>query len=67
MKVVLRSIITSLLFLLYPYLVYRGIQEGVVWFAPAIIASIYLFQAIKAKTSRVRFNNLDIVFFVALG
>jgi hypothetical protein len=49
MKVVLRSIITSLLFLLYPYLVYRGIQEGVVWFAPAIIASIYLFQAIKAE------------------
>ncbi len=67
MKVVLRSIITSVLFLLYPYLVYRGIQEGVVWFAPAIIASLYLFQAIKAKSTRVRFNNLDIVFLLFLG
>ncbi|MCF7970576.1 MAG: hypothetical protein K9L22_05360 [Methylococcaceae bacterium] len=67
MKVVLRSIISSALFLLYPYLVYKGIQEGVVWFAPAMIASVYLLQAIKAKTARVRFNNLDIVFLLLLG
>jgi len=67
MKVVLRGIITSLLFLLYPYLVYRGIQEGVVWFAPAIIASLYLFKAIKAKTAQVRFEHLDIVFLLFLG
>lgn len=67
MKVVLRSIITSLFFLLYPYLVYRGVQAGIVWFAPAIIASLYLFQAVKAKSTRVRFKNLDIVFLLLLG
>ncbi len=67
MRIVLRSLITSLLFLLYPYLVYRGIQEGVVWFAPIIIANLYLFQAIKSKTAQERFNNLDIVFLLLLG
>lgn len=67
MRVVLRSLITSLLFLLYPYLVYRGIQEGVVWLAPVIIANLYLFQAIKAKTAQVRFKHLDVVFLLLLG
>ncbi len=67
MKKVLRGIISTLLFLLYPYLVYRGIEAGVVWFAPAMVAGFYLWQAVKAKNARVRFKNLDIVLLLALG
>ncbi|BCG63872.1 MAG: hypothetical protein methR_P1617 [Methyloprofundus sp.] len=67
MKKVLRGIFSTLLFLLYPYLVYRGIEEGVVWFAPAMIASFYLWQALQAKNTRVCFKNLDIVFLLILG
>jgi uncharacterized membrane protein len=67
MKKVLRGIISTLLFLLYPYLVYRGIEEGIVWFAPAMIAGFYLWQALQAKNARVCFKNLDIVFLLILG
>ena len=67
MRTILRSIISSIIFLLYPYLVYRGVQEGVVWFAPAIIASIYFFQAVKARKRRVRLQKLGIVIVLFLG
>ena len=67
MKTVLRSIISTIVFLLYPYLVYKGVKEGVVWFAPAIIASIYFYQAVKARTRRVRLQKLGIVTILFLG
>jgi len=67
MRKILRGIFSSLLVLLYPYLVYRGIQEGVVWFAPTVIASIYLYQAIKAPNTRLLFKQLDVVFLLILG
>ena len=67
MKIVLRSIISAIVFLLYPYLVYRGVQEGVVWFAPAAIASIYFYQAVKARKRRVRLQKLGIVIMLFLG
>lgn len=66
-RLVLRKLIKSSLFLLYPYLVYRGIQEGVTWFALIFIASLFLFQALKAKTAKLCFWNLDRVFLLVLG
>ena len=67
MQTILRSIISSIIFLLYPYLVYRGVKEGVVWFAPAAIASIYFFQAVKARSKRVRIKKTAIVIILFLG
>lgn len=67
MRNILRSIISSIVFLLYPYLVYRGVKEGIVWFAPAAIASIYFYQAVKARTRRVRIEKTGIVVILFLG
>lgn len=67
MQTILRGIISSIIFLLYPYLVYRGVQEGVVWFAPAAIASIYLYQAVKATKKQVRIQKTGIVLILFLG
>jgi len=67
MQTLLRSIITSVIFLLYPYLVYRGVKEGVVWFAPAMIASLYFYQAVKARTRRIRIQKISIVITLFLG
>ncbi len=67
MQAILRSVISSLIFLLYPYLVYRGVKEGVVWFAPAVIASIYFYQAVKARSRRVRVQKIAIVIILFLG
>jgi len=67
MRVILRNIFSSIIFLLYPYLVYRGVQEGVVWFAPTVIATFYLYQAVKARKRRVRMQKIGIVLILFLG
>lgn len=67
MQVILRSLISSLIFLLYPYLVYRGIQEGVVWFAPTAIASLYFYQALKAQALLLCLKKFSIVLVLLLG
>ncbi len=67
MQTVFRVLISSLLFLAYPYLVYKGVQEGLVWFAPAVIASIYLYQAINAQKTQRRVQKLGVVVFLLLG
>jgi len=67
MKSALRIFISVAVFLLYPYLVYKGAQEGVVWFAPAVIASIYFYQALKARTSKVRIQKLVVVVILFAG
>lgn len=64
---ILRSIFSGIIFLLYPYLVYRGVQDGVVWFAPAVIAGLYFYLAIKAKQTRKRVQKLAIVLVLLLG
>ncbi|HIG65804.1 MAG TPA: hypothetical protein EYQ43_09710 [Methyloprofundus sp.] len=67
MKTVLRIIISIMVFLLYPYLVYRGVQEGVVWFAPAAIASVYFYQAVNARNRKIRIQKLAIVLMLFVG
>lgn len=67
MQSILRSVISSIVFLLYPYLVYRGVKDGVLWFAPAAIASIYFYQAVKARTRRIRIQKAGIVIILFLG
>jgi len=67
MKTLLRIIISIMVFLLYPYLVYRGVQEGVVWFAPAAIASVYFYQAVNARSRKIRIQKLAIVLMLFVG
>ena len=67
MQRVLRVILSSIIFLAYPYLVYRGVQEGVVWFAPLVITSVYCYQAYKARRVSVRLQKLAVVLFLVLG
>jgi len=67
MQRVLRVIMSSIIFLAYPYPVYRGVQEGVVWFAPLVIASIYCYQGIKAQSASIRIQKLSIVILLLLG
>jgi len=66
MQTILRIII-GIIVLLYPYLVFRGVQEGGVWFAPAVIAGIYFYQAIKSQQTRGRVQKLGIVLVLLLG
>jgi len=67
MQTILRSVFISALFLFYPYLVYLGIKQGIVWFAPTLIASVYLYQAIQAKNKKIKQQKWAIVCALLLG
>ena len=54
MTALIKSIIATGLFLSYPYLVYRGIESGMVWLAPAIFSGLYLMRALAAPSLRVK-------------
>ena len=65
-QAVIRYILGAALFLLYPYLVYRSMEDGVVWIAPAVLSGIYVIRALQAKTSRQRLKNLAITLLLLL-
>lgn len=58
--------ITGLL-LAYPYLVYKGIEHGMSWLAPMIIAGVCMRRAWLAKQQRARIVNALIAVVLLLG
>lgn len=67
MRAVIRFVIAAVFFLLYPYLVYRSLENGVVWLAPAVLSGIYVHQALQARTSRQRLKKLAVALLLLLG
>lgn len=67
MTVILRSVAATLLFLVYPYLAYIGMQNDIVWFAPLLVSAMYLNQALKAQSSRIKLMKLGIAVVMILG
>ncbi|MDD5276953.1 MAG: hypothetical protein PHR16_12830 [Methylovulum sp.] len=64
---IIKSIVVTSLFLVYPYLVYRGIESGMVWLAPAIFSGIYLFQAFAARTLKIRIYKALVAVALLVG
>ena len=64
---IIRPLITTLFVLLYPYLVYLGMQQGVVWFAPLLFSGIYARQAWKATHSKLRLIKISIALGLLVG
>lgn len=62
-----KSLIVSCLFLAYPYLVYQGMESGMVGLAPAIFAGIYLLRAFAARTVKIRICKALIAIALLLG
>jgi uncharacterized membrane protein len=67
MLVIVKNIIFTCLFLAYPYLVYRGIESGMVWLAPVIFSGTYLVQAIAAQNLKIRIFKALISIALLLG
>jgi uncharacterized membrane protein len=63
----LQAVAKTLLALLYPYLVYKGMQAGVVWFAPAVIISFYLYQAFHTNDAKIRLSKASIAGALLIG
>ncbi len=64
---IIKGVVVTGLFLAYPYLVYRGIESGMVWLAPTLFSGVYLFQAATAATVRARIYKALIAVALLLG
>ena len=64
---IVKGIVATCLFLVYPYLVYRGINSGMVWLAPAIFSGIYLLQAFAARNVKMKIYKALIAIALLLG
>lgn len=64
---VIKSIIVTGLFLVYPYLVYRGIESGMVWVAPAIFSGIYLMQSFATRNVKIKIFKALLAIGLLLG
>ena len=67
MLIILRSIITVIIALIYPYLIYKGLQQGDVWIAPSIIITFYLYQAFNTSNHHERLLKLTLALILLLG
>lgn len=67
MTINILAVLKTLIALLYPYLVYKGIQAGVVWFAPMMIIGLYLYQAVNTTDAKVRFTKAGIAGVLLIG
>ena len=67
MTSVIRSVGMALIFLVYPYLAYIGMQKGIVWFAPLLISCIYLYQALKTSKPKLKMIKLGIAVTLIIG
>ncbi len=67
MLVVIKSIVVTCLFLGYPYLVYKGIESGMVWLAPAIFSGILLMQSFATANVKIKVFKVFIAIGLLLG
>ncbi len=51
---IIKSILVTCLFLAYPYLVYQGMESGMVWIAPALFSGIYLLQSFASQNIKIK-------------
>lgn len=63
----IRKVIIGGIALLYPFLVYFGIQSGQVWLAPTIVAGILIAQAVRATNLTHRITKLGLAGLFILG
>ncbi len=62
-----KAIVVTCLFLAYPYLVYRGIESGMVWLAPAIFSGIYLSQSFATRNIKIKIFKALVAIGLLLG
>lgn len=63
----IKGIGVTCLFLIYPYLIYRGIESGIAWVSPAIFATVYFVQGLTAKSVKLRVKKIMIAISLMLG
>lgn len=63
----IKAIVYTVFFLLYPYLIYVGLQQGENWPAPAVFSLLYAYSAWHAQSLTAKQRNWGIAVFCAMG
>jgi len=63
----IKGTLITCLFLVYPYLIYQGMERGMAWIAPTFFSSLYLIQAFTAKTTKTKLTKIIIAIMLLLG
>jgi uncharacterized membrane protein len=64
---IVKNTVVTILFIAYPYLVFRGIESGMAWLAPAIFSGIYLLQSFAARKVKIKIYKALISIALLLG
>ncbi|POZ50058.1 hypothetical protein [Methylovulum psychrotolerans] len=64
---VLKGVAASILFISYPYMVYKGMESGIDWLAPLIFSGVFLHRAWFARTLPKRVLNMLVALALLLG
>lgn len=64
---IIKSVVVTCLFMLYPYLVYRGIESGMVWVAPAIFSGLFLMQSFATMNVKIKIYKALLAIGLLLG
>jgi uncharacterized membrane protein len=63
----LKGIVLTALFLIYPYLVYRGIASGMSWLSPVIISGMFMQRAWVSKSHQAQLGLVLLAVTLLLG
>ena len=64
---IIKGTVITCLFLAYPFLIYKGIESGMVWIAPAIFSALFLRQSFLAKNAGAKVFKACIAIALILG
>ncbi|WP_052700387.1 hypothetical protein [Methylocucumis oryzae] len=59
--------ITVAVVLLYPYLVYQGMQHDMAWFAPTLFSGLCLYKAVRQPHSQTRISQALLALMLLFG
>ena len=64
---IIKATVITCLFLAYPYLIYRGIESGMVWVAPALFSGMFLMQSFASRDIKTKIFKALVSIGLLLG
>lgn len=64
---IIKAVAYTAFYLLYPYLIYLGLQQGASWPAPIVLGSLYAYSGWHAQSIGARRRNWGIALFCLAG
>jgi len=63
----MKGLVFACLFMVYPYLVYKGMESGLNWLSPVAFSGFFLYQALVSPIPGTRIRNTLFALLLLLG